>query len=107
MYGRELAGHSETATGQAALTATIAAPATSSWRIRTETRGGPASRYAAASAGTIIHPCSIFVMKARPTTAPHHTSAPQVPDEYAAFCARMVRRYAGSTASEPLLATGT
>jgi beta-xylosidase len=25
---------------------------------------------------------------------PHHTSAPQVPEEYADFCARMVRRYA-------------
>jgi beta-xylosidase len=28
---------------------------------------------------------------------PHHTSAPQVPQEFAEFCARMVRRYAGST----------
>jgi beta-xylosidase len=27
---------------------------------------------------------------------PHHSSAPQVPQEYAEFCARMVRRYAGS-----------
>lgn len=26
---------------------------------------------------------------------PHHTSAPQVVEEYAEFCARMVRRYAG------------
>jgi beta-xylosidase len=26
---------------------------------------------------------------------PHHTSAPQVPEEFAEFCARMVRRYAG------------
>lgn len=26
---------------------------------------------------------------------PHHTSAPQVPQEFAEFCARMVRRYAG------------
>jgi beta-xylosidase len=39
---------------------------------------------------------------------PHHTSAPQVPEEYAEFCARMVRRYAGSggprlQAGEPLL----
>jgi beta-xylosidase len=33
---------------------------------------------------------------------PHHTSAPQVPEEYAEFCARMVRRYAGSgTRTEP------
>jgi beta-xylosidase len=35
---------------------------------------------------------------------PHHTSAPQVPQEYAEFCARMVRRYVGSV---PALATGT
>jgi beta-xylosidase len=28
---------------------------------------------------------------------PHHTSPPQVPEEYAEFCARMVRRYASST----------
>ena len=43
---------------------------------------------------------------------PHHTSAPQVPQEYADFCARMVRRYAGSgtrsggllAAQEPLVA---
>jgi beta-xylosidase len=30
---------------------------------------------------------------------PHHTSAPQVPQEFAEFCARMVRRYVGSTAA--------
>jgi beta-xylosidase len=35
---------------------------------------------------------------------PHHTSAPQSAEEYAQFCARMVRRYAGR---EPALATGT
>jgi beta-xylosidase len=35
---------------------------------------------------------------------PHHTSAPRVPEEYAEFCARMVRRYVGR---EPALATGT
>jgi beta-xylosidase len=29
---------------------------------------------------------------------PHHTSAPQVPEEYAEFCARMVRRYAPGAA---------
>jgi len=28
--------------------------------------------------------------------APHHTSAPVAPEEFAEFCARMVRRYAGS-----------
>jgi beta-xylosidase len=28
---------------------------------------------------------------------PHHTSPPQVPEEYAEFCARMVRRYGGSS----------
>jgi beta-xylosidase len=33
---------------------------------------------------------------------PHHTSAPQVPEEYAEFCARMVRRYAGNS-SAPLV----
>jgi beta-xylosidase len=27
--------------------------------------------------------------------APHHSSAPQVPEEYADFCASMLRRYAG------------
>ena len=26
--------------------------------------------------------------------APHHTSAPQVPEEFAEFCAKMIRRYA-------------
>lgn len=41
---------------------------------------------------------------------PHHTSAPQVPEEFAEFCARMVRRYAGgatttSAVREPVLAT--
>jgi beta-xylosidase len=30
---------------------------------------------------------------------PHHTSAPQVPAEYAEFCARMVRRYVGQGAT--------
>jgi beta-xylosidase len=30
---------------------------------------------------------------------PHHTSAPLVPQEYAEFCARMVRRYVGASAT--------
>jgi beta-xylosidase len=30
--------------------------------------------------------------------APHHTSAPQVNEEFAEFCAAMIRRYAGSNA---------
>lgn len=29
--------------------------------------------------------------------APHHTSAPQVPEEFAAFCAQMIERYAPAT----------
>jgi beta-xylosidase len=29
---------------------------------------------------------------------PHHTSAPQAPEEFAEFCGRMVRRYVGSSA---------
>ena len=36
--------------------------------------------------------------------APHHTSAPQVPEEFAAFCARMIERYAPrSPARSPVL----
>ena len=31
--------------------------------------------------------------------APHHTSAPQAPEEFAEFCAAMVRRYGGSSRS--------
>jgi beta-xylosidase len=31
---------------------------------------------------------------------PHHTSPPQVAEEFAEFCAAMVRRYAGSSASQ-------
>ncbi|MBE7201039.1 MAG: beta-xylosidase [Parafilimonas terrae] len=34
---------------------------------------------------------------------PHHTSAPQVPDEFAEFCARMVRRYVGSGPTKPII----
>jgi beta-xylosidase len=30
--------------------------------------------------------------------APHHTSAPQVKEEFAEFCAAMIRRYAGHIA---------
>jgi beta-xylosidase len=30
---------------------------------------------------------------------PHHTSAPQVPEEFAEFCGRMVRRYVGGSAT--------
>jgi beta-xylosidase len=30
---------------------------------------------------------------------PHHTSAPQAPDEFAEFCGRMVRRYVGGSAT--------
>jgi beta-xylosidase len=38
--------------------------------------------------------------------APHHTSAPQVPEEYAEFCAQMIRRYAPArvTSMEPEVA---
>ena len=32
---------------------------------------------------------------------PHHTSAPQVLEEYAEFCARMVRRYAPGSRVAP------
>jgi beta-xylosidase len=36
--------------------------------------------------------------------APHHTSAPQHPEEFADFCAAMIRRYAGAnTAGRPAL----
>jgi beta-xylosidase len=31
--------------------------------------------------------------------APHHTSAPQVPEEFAEFCGAMIRRYAGRRSS--------
>lgn len=31
--------------------------------------------------------------------APHHTSPPLVPEEYAEFCAAMIRRYAGASSS--------
>src|SRR4051812_4646156 len=72
MYGLD-PGHRVTATGQAAETTTIEPPASASWRTRVSSFGGPANRYAPASAGTTIQPSSIFVMKARPTTAPHHT----------------------------------
>jgi beta-xylosidase len=34
---------------------------------------------------------------------PHHTSPPLVPEEYAEFCARMIRRYAPNTAPRPVL----
>jgi beta-xylosidase len=33
--------------------------------------------------------------------APHHTSAPQVPEEFAEFCAAMVARYAGGPRRQP------
>lgn len=32
---------------------------------------------------------------------PHHTSAPLVPEEFAEFCASMIRRYAGTPVSPP------
>lgn len=37
---------------------------------------------------------------------PHHTSPPQVAEEFAEFCAAMVRRYAPGSASHRLAATG-
>ena len=36
---------------------------------------------------------------------PHHTSAPQVPQEFADFCARMVRRYASAQGAAAATAT--
>jgi hypothetical protein len=100
MYGRE-PGHSETATGQAALAATMAAPASASWRIRAPSAGGPASRYAAPSAGTIIQPCSILVMNARPTSRPHQTRCFVRPDSSA-----RTRRYAAPTINSTSSASG-
>ena len=38
---------------------------------------------------------------------PHHTSAPQVPEEFAEFCARMGRRYAGHAARSAPQAAAT
>ena len=35
--------------------------------------------------------------------APHHTSAPQVPQEFAEFCARMIERYAPRSVVQPAL----
>jgi beta-xylosidase len=35
--------------------------------------------------------------------APHHTSPPQVKEEFAEFCGAMIRRYAGSTRAAPEL----
>lgn len=35
---------------------------------------------------------------------PHHTSAPQVPEEFATFCGDMIRRYAGPRVTAPALA---
>lgn len=37
---------------------------------------------------------------------PHHTSPPQVAEEFAQFCADMIRRYAPASAARPLVATG-
>jgi beta-xylosidase len=34
--------------------------------------------------------------------APHHSSAPQVPEEFAEFCATMTRRYASRSSSSVL-----
>src|SRR3954451_14867601 len=99
-YGAE-PGHRVTASGHATLTAVIATPASSNWRMRTASRGGPASRYAAPSAGTTIQPCSIFVMNARPTTTPAHTSVRVRPD----WIARTTR-YADSTSSNTSSASG-
>ena len=100
MYGFA-PGHSATATGQAALVATMATPATASWRSRVPSAGGPASRYAAPSAGTIIQPCSIFVMNARPTSAPHHARCFVRPDSSA-----RTSRWAAPTMSRTSSASG-
>ncbi len=35
---------------------------------------------------------------------PHHTSAPQVPEEFAEFCGAMIRRYAGQGAGTSIMA---
>ena len=73
----------------------------SSWRTRASSRGGPASRYAAPSAGTTIQPCSIFVMNARPTTAPHQARYSSRPDSIA----RTVQA-GGATSSRTSSASG-
>src|SRR3954447_24461666 len=82
MYGVD-PGHSVTASGQAADAATIAAPAIASCFTRVPSAGGPASRYAPASAGTTIQPCSILVMNASPTTTPAQARCFVAPDSIA------------------------
>jgi beta-xylosidase len=39
--------------------------------------------------------------------APHHTSAPKAPEEFAAFCAQMIERYAPRCAVQPALPVET
>ena len=100
MYGVS-PGHSATATGHAALTATIATPASASWPSRLPSAGGPARTYAAPSAGAIIHPCSILVMNARPTSAPQNNRCFVLPDSSA-----RTRKYAAATISRTSSASG-
>ncbi len=52
-------------------------------RTRTASRGGPAIRSVAVSAGTTIQPCSILVMNARPTKTPAQTRCLVRPDSTA------------------------
>ena len=74
MYGVE-PGHSVTASGHAALTATIVTPATQ--QLADADGQAAAARPAGTprpAPGTIIQPSSILVMNARPTTAPAQAS---------------------------------
>ncbi len=51
-----------------------ATPASASWPVRRRRRGGPATRYASAKAGTTMNAWSILVMNPKPTSAPAVTS---------------------------------
>ena len=83
MYGVE-PGHSDTASGHAALTATIATP-----RDEQLPHAPPAARRARRSRtprrapAATIQPCSIFVMKASPTIAPASARCRVRPDSTA------------------------
>src|SRR6266498_5697243 len=70
MYGRELAGHSETRATYQPPETTRAAPATNRWRTRQPRPLGAATRYTRANAGTTRNACSILVRKPKPTSTP-------------------------------------
>lgn len=79
IHGRELAGHSSTASNHQPAATTIAAPAANSCAIRLPSFGGPPIRYVSARGGTTSSTCNCLARNPNPINPPVSSNQRQRP----------------------------